>query len=235
LHLQDNPGMPVSPPPSSVLPLFPLQSVLFPGGVLPLNIFEVRYLDMIGRCHRDGTPFGVVCLTQGREVRRPPTAADPAPSMGDDFAPEAFHTVGTLARIELLERPQPGLMMIRCIGTQRFRLRNHELLKHGLWVGEVELLADDVGLPVPPDLAPVRAALEQLVRQWQAQLARPEDLPVQAPYRWDDCGWLANRWCELLPISPELRQRFMVLESPLVRLELVADLLAQLESGGSAA
>lgn len=217
-----------------MLPLFPLQSVLFPGGLLPLHIFEVRYLDMIGRCHKEGTPFGVVCMTQGREVRQPPTAADPQTRVGDGFAPEAFHAVGTLARIEAFERPQPGLMMIRCTGGPRFRLRSREQLKHGLWVGEVDLLADDAVVPVPRDLAHTRLALEQLVRHLQAQVARPEDMPLQEPHRWDDCGWLANRWCELLPISSELKQRFMVLESPLVRLELVADLLEHLQAGGTA-
>jgi Lon protease-like protein len=226
--------MPVSPLPHSALPLFPLQSVLFPGGVLPLRIFEVRYLDMIGRCHREGTPFGVVCLTRGREVRQPPGRTGSHPSAGDGFATEVFHAVGTLARIEALERPQPGLMMIRCIGSQRFRLRRREPLKHGLWVGDAELLALDAVLPVPPDLAHTRQALEQLVRQLQAQVDRPEDMPLQAPYRWGDCGWLANRWCELLPISAEIKQRFMELESPLLRLELVADLLEQLQSGGAA-
>jgi uncharacterized protein len=70
------------------LPLFPLQTVLFPGGWLPLRIFEVRYLDMIGRCHKAGAPFGVVSLSEGSEVRR----LDPnAPPGGDGFAKEVFH------------------------------------------------------------------------------------------------------------------------------------------------
>src|SRR3954467_10900760 len=82
------------------LPLFPLDTVLFPGGVLPLRIFEVRYLDMIARCHKAGAPFGVVLLTQGSEVRQP-------------GATEAFCHVGTLATISELETPRAGLMMIR--------------------------------------------------------------------------------------------------------------------------
>src|SRR5215217_8634419 len=85
------------------LPLFPLGTVLFPGGVLLLRIFEVRYLDMISRCHRAGAPFGVVSLTQGEEVRRP----------GGN--PEAFAKVGTLASIHALEQPRPGLMVVRAI------------------------------------------------------------------------------------------------------------------------
>jgi len=97
------------------LPLFPLGAVLFPGGLLPLRIFEVRYLDMIGKCHKAGAPFGVVALTQGSEVRKPGVG----PS-GDGFANEDFHAVGTLARIAHFSAPHPGLMVIRCSGAQRF-------------------------------------------------------------------------------------------------------------------
>jgi len=216
------------------LPLFPLQTVLFPGGVLPLRIFEVRYLDLIGRCHKQGAPFGVVSLTQGQEVRQRQRGTDTA--NGEAFETESFQAVGTLAHIETLERPQPGLLLIRCRGGRRFRLGSSEQLKHGLWVGQVAWLPDDPPVPVPPDLAHVRRGLEQLLARMQAQA--PGDaasLPLQAPYHWDDCGWLANRWCELLPVSPQLKQQFLALDNPLLRLELVADLLEHLQIGGSPA
>jgi uncharacterized protein len=208
------------------LPLFPLQSVLFPGGVLPLQIFEVRYLDMIGRRHQAGEPFGVVCLTRGGEVRqRVDTPNGPA------FADEAFHPIGTLARIDEIERPRPGLMMVRCTGTRRFRLRDGAQQKFGLWTADVELLDDDAPMPVPEDIAFARDGLQSLMRQIEratgpngegAELALPE------PHRWDECGWIANRWCELLPLDPAVKQRFMALESPVLRLELVADALGQM-------
>lgn len=210
----------------TTLPLFPLQNVLFPGGVLPLRIFEVRYLDLIGRCHKEGAPFGVVCLAQGQEVRRPD------PGEGATFAPEALHAVGTLAHITQFERPQPGLMLIRCRGERRFRLLSSEQLKHGLWVGEVEWLPDDPAVAVPPDLAHVRTALTQLWQHMQAQAGSADALPIQPPLQWDDCGWLANRWCELLPVPNRLKQQYLALDNPLLRLELVADLLAQLQIGG---
>src|SRR5437763_8892089 len=98
------------------LPLFPLGTVLFPGGVLPLRIFEVRYLDMIGKCHKAGAPLGVVSLTEGNEVQMPGKK-------------EAFHTVGTLATVEHLEQPQPGLMQVRVRGGQRFRIQRSERLR----------------------------------------------------------------------------------------------------------
>ncbi len=205
------------------IPLFPLSTVLFPGGWLPLRIFEVRYLDMVGRCQRDGTPFGVVCLTAGQEVLRP---ADPA--SGPAFAPEAFHAVGTLAQLQRLERPQPGLMQIECRGGPRFVLRGHERLKHGLWVGEAELLPEDLPAPLPDDLRPLRDGLQALLQRLQAQVEDGADgLPLRPPLHWDDCGWLANRWCELLPMPLPLKQRLLEQPSPVLRLELVADWLAQ--------
>lgn len=225
------------------LPLFPLQSVLFPGGLLPLQIFEVRYLDMIGKCHKAGTPFGVVCLTQGREVRQrdggtktPTATATPSAEMaatppskpkGEGFANEAFHPVGTLAKITQFERPQPGLMVVRCIGTQRFHIESSEQLPHGLWVAQAHSLPDDASIDVPEDLGHVRHALQQLMIGIEQQL-QGADLPIRKPHLWSDCGWLANRWCELLPLSAEVKQRFMAMDSPLLRLELVSDALDQM-------
>ena len=209
------------------VPLFPLHAVLLPGGALPLHIFEVRYLDMIGRCNKAGDPFGVVCLSEGSEVRRPA----PGPT-GDAFAHEAFLPIGTLARITKLERPQPGLMTINCVGTQRFRVLRSEKLKYGLWVADIELLADDAAVPVPDDLLFTRDALQGLVQNIAQNIeSRGEpgvEMLLHPPYFWDDCSWLANRWCELLPMKPEHKHRLMALDSPVLRLELVADTLNQL-------
>lgn len=209
------------------LPLFPLPSVLFPGGSLPLQIFEVRYLDMIARRHKAGEPFGVVCLTQGKAEQQ--ASGEPG---GDGFANEAFHPVGTLARIDTLARPQPGLMLIGCTGTQRFRILRSARQKFGLWVADVELLPDDAAVPVPDDVVFTRAALQGLLRDVRGRLATGDpaeaELPLRPPYHWDDCGWLANRWCELLPLDAALKQRFMALDSPVLRLELVADALGQM-------
>lgn len=204
------------------LPLFPLGTVLFPGGFLPLRIFEVRYLDMVRKCHKQGTPFGVVSLTQGTEVQRPaaPGAA------GGAYAAEAFHPVGTLATITALESPQPGLLQIRCTGTQRFEVQRSEKLAHGLWMADVLLLPDDQPVVVPSDLQPVADALGDVVRRMQSHHGVAEaDMPLQPPFQLQDCGWVANRWCELLPVPAEFRQRMLALDNPLLRLELVGDLL----------
>lgn len=198
----------------SSLPLFPLGTVLFPGGVLPLRIFEVRYLDMIGKCHKAGAPFGVVSLTQGSEVRVP-------------GGTEGFAQVGTLATITALESPQPGLLVIRAQGEQRFRIRTSQQLRHGLWVADVERVPSDMAVQVPEDLKPTAVALGRLIDSLQQQSGSEGEMPLQPPFHLTDCAWVANRWCELLPLSPQLKQRLMELDNPLVRLELVSDVLAR--------
>ena len=203
------------------LPLFPLETVLFPGGTFALRIFEVRYLDMIGKCHKTGAPFGVVALTQGAEVRK----ADAGAATSDAFALELFHAVGTLATITEFTIPQPGLMVIRCTGLQRFRVTHQERLKHGLWVANVTPLANDLLVKIPDDLQVVAVALDNLINTLRTRGAPLAQLPVQAPYQLDDCGWVANRWCELMPMPLEQKQRLMELDNPLLRLELVNDLL----------
>jgi Lon protease-like protein len=203
------------------LPLFPLGTVFYPGGLLPLRIFEVRYLDMIGKCHKHGAPFGVVALRRGAEVQRP---AGHGPA-GDAFAHEAFHEIGTLATITEFQAPQPGLMVIRCMGQQRFVVQRSEKLRHGLWVADVSRIAPDQAVAVPAHLQHVADALGRLIRTLQDRGVAAADLPLLAPYRLDDCAWVANRWCEVLSLPLDVKQRMMVLDNPLLRLELVGDML----------
>ncbi|MBE7940341.1 MULTISPECIES: LON peptidase substrate-binding domain-containing protein [Ramlibacter] len=197
------------------LPLFPLGTVLFPDGVLPLRIFEVRYLDMIGKCRRAGAPFGVVSLTQGHEVRLPGAGG------------EAFANVGTLATITDFDASHPGLMTLRASGAQRFRITSREQLRHGLWVADVEQIPGDKAVPIPEDLQITATALAQLIHALEQKGTPDAELPVQKPWHMDDCGWVANRWCELLPLSVTVKQRLLELDNPLLRLELVSDVLAK--------
>lgn len=187
---------------------------------MPLRIFEVRYLDMIARCHKAGAPFGVVCLHEGSEVRRPD------PNTPDGFARELFYPAGTLARIDQLERPQAGLMVIHCRGLQRFQVTSSHQLPHGLWVADVRLDEAEPAIPVPEHLASTRDALQRVLANLREREPQGmNELPLQPPYHWDDCGWVANRWAELLPAPAELKHRLMTLDNPLLRLELVSDLL----------
>jgi hypothetical protein len=193
-------------------PLFPLGTVLFPEGVLPLQIFEVRYLDMISRCIADDTPFGVVLLTHGSEVRRPD-------------AVEQFMPFGTLASVQETTASAPGLLQLICCGESRFKVASSERQTNGLWMGQIELVDGDRSIPIPDELQGAADALDRV-------LASLHDVPehrwpVAPPFRLDDCGWVANRWCELLPLPVQLKQRLMELENPLVRLELVSDVLTR--------
>jgi Lon protease-like protein len=199
---------------SPSIPLFPLNTVLFPDGVLPLQIFEVRYLDMIGKCIAEGTEFGVVALTHGSEVRKPGETETIAP-------------VGTTAKVIASESPMPGLLQIVCTGTKRFRIVSSEQLKNGLWTAEVSGLAPDHVVAIPAELQNTADTLGRLIASLQNDRLPVGQMPVTPPYRLDECGWVANRWCELLPISPAQKQRLLELDNPMLRLELVQDLLSE--------
>lgn len=189
------------------LPLFPLRTVLFPGGLLALKVFEARYLDLVGRCLRSGEAFGVVCLADGPEAGAGRVRVE---------------DVGTRATIEDVDADRPGILYVRCRGGSRFRLaappRQHA---DGLWTATVEAVADDPVQAPTPAMQDTVAALAQAIESLDAQHAAP----VAGPPRLDDAGWVANRWCELLPIPLAARYRLMALEDPVLRLELVDEYL----------
>jgi uncharacterized protein len=188
-----------------ILPLFPLQLVLFPDAVLGLKVFEARYLDLVSDSLRTKAPFGVVCLKGGAET-------------GRSVKPAYLEEVGTLAHIDEVDAEQPGILRVRCLGGQRFRLKTSARQRdNGLWEAEAELIeADPLRMPGPAMLQTV-GALAEAIRKLQAQ----ERAPFQPPYRLDDAGWVANRWCELLPVSLAAKQKLMELDDPVIRLSLV--------------
>jgi uncharacterized protein len=206
----------------STLPLFPLTTILFPDGALPLQIFELRYLTMIKQCIADGTEFGVVAQTQRRNA--PPNEVTRAP-LAEPMSQETFTSIGTTAKIVSHAAPHPGLLRIECLGGQRFTVVSAEQGKLGLWVAKINRMEADQVITVPAELENTAMALRQLVSALSLQIAEGQYAPVAKPYRFDDCGWVANRWCELIPIQPAQRQSLLALENPVIRLELVQDLL----------
>jgi len=190
------------------LPLFPLQSVLFPDGLLSLKVFEARYLDLVTDSLRDSKPFGVVALKQGIEGR--PQAE----------APE-FEEIGTVAELIDVDSAQPGILQVRCRGTQRFAIRNRRRQEDGLWVARAR------ARPLDPAVAPDLALLDTVkgLANAIATLKAKGSSPFLPPYRFDDAGWVANRWCEILPISLAAKQKLMELPDAAVRLQLVSDFL----------
>jgi uncharacterized protein len=187
------------------LPLFPLRTVLLPGALLGLKVFEARYLDLAAECLRTRSPFGVVCLRSGAET-------------GPGKRPVAVEAVGTLARIDEVDAEQTGILQLRCTGTQRFRLIEQPVQRdNGLWVGRAEVIAPDPHRLPGPAMRQTVEALGEAIRKLHEQGRQP----FAPPYRLDDAGWVANRWCELLPIPIGAKQKLMELDDPVIRLSLV--------------
>lgn len=197
----------------AAMPLFPLTTVLFPQGVLNLQIFEVRYLDLMKKCLRDNTPFGVVSLLDGNEVRRPDEKIQLA-------------KIGTLVNIEKHEFVTPTLIEISTVGSQRFKLLNAMQEKNGLWMGEIQTLPADPMVEIPDYLQGSANALARLINSIDENEIAEEQLPFRKPYKLMDCGWVANRWCELLPLDKPTKLQLLALDNPLLRLELIDDTLA---------
>ena len=196
------------------LPLFPLGSVLYPQGHLPLRIFEVRYLDMMNKVIQNDAPFGVVALKQGIEVQIPQ-------------AQELFADVGTIATVIHHESPQPGLKLVHCVGAQRYRILRRERLKHGLWIADVELIEPDIEIAPPDELASCVVALRNVMAKLAGESSEI-DLRLEDNC-WDSCSWVANRWCEVLPMPLPLKQRMLELDNPIIRLELISDILEKFD------
>jgi hypothetical protein len=195
--------------PDAALPLFPLQTVLFPEGLLELKIFETRYLDLMARCMREQLPFGVIALRSGGETARGPAGA-----------PVALFDVGTLAELIEVDSPEANILLIRCRGGQRFRLGATRQEADGLWVGEATPVADDPAVAPSPSHTGVVKSLVDAVAALSAQGAEP----FLAPHRFDDAGWVANRWCEILPLPLDAKHRLLNLD-PLSRLDIVDSLM----------
>jgi Lon protease-like protein len=218
----------------TTLPLFPLTTILFPDGLLPLQIFELRYLNMVKKCIADGTEFGVVAQTMRQNTARPDAAAEsPAASEGNSpalpMSQETFTAIGTSAKIISHFVLQPGLIRIDCVGGKRFSIVSTQQQTGGLWVAQVQTIEADLVIPVPAELLEAVTALRHVITTLASQAGEASFMPIAKPYLFDDCGWVANRWCELIPMQSAQRHRLLTLDNPLIRLELIHDLL---ETGG---
>jgi Lon protease-like protein len=195
---------------STELPLFPLQAVLFPDGLLALRVFEARYLDLVAACLRDRTEFGVVALRRGSDVRRPDESV-------------AFETLGTRAELLEVDSAQAGILHVRCRGRQRFEVRTSRQQEDGLWVAKVDPVAADAVVAPTGALAGAARGLADAVAALESQNTQP----FLAPHRFEDAGWVANRWCELLPIPMGAKQKLLELRDPVIRLKIVDEFLRQ--------
>ncbi len=192
------------------LPLFPLKLVLFPQGILPLKIFEKRYVDMVRNCLRTHQGFGIVCVCEDHKNN-----------------PLPFSSVGVLVEIIETDIPQPGLFNIKCLGKQKFQIKSAKQQEDQLWIGDIKMLTEEANVPLPQDLMASKVYFEQLIHTLKEESINVDAMPFDSPYELDNCAWLANRWCEILDIPLIQKQRMLELDSPLIRLELINDILTK--------
>jgi Lon protease-like protein len=198
------------------IPLFPLGTILFPDGIIPLKIFEARYLDMIKKCFREGTPFGVISIIKNNSFG----------SDSNDLEPvnQSFSEIGTLAVIEDFDPVQPTVYMTRSVGTQRFKLLSAAQEPDGLWIGQVELLENDPPSPIPSEHQKVANLLHEMIEMIQSQTLIEEPL-FKAATDPNDCGWVANRLAELLPLSLSVKNHLLGQTNPRIRLDLITEII----------
>lgn len=192
------------------IPLFPLSQGVFPDGMLPLQIFEVRYLDLIKRCHQQQLPFGIAWIQQGSEVQVPGEVP-------------ALHSLGCLAHIRELEQVQPNFFRIVCQGGLRFQLHDVQAGPFGVWQGTVSYLAQDEEVEVPAVMQSYADRLGKVIAKAQQQ-GVIDRLPIFPPYQLDQCGWVANRYAEAMPLSAAIKLKLLGELDPLKRLEAVTQL-----------
>jgi uncharacterized protein len=182
---------------SAELALFPLKTVLFPGGLLALRIFEPRYLDMIARTLRTNSRFGVIAIRSGSEV-----------------GPAEMFDVGTTAEIVDWHQESGGMLGIRAVGRESFLVEQTTRQPDGLYVGRVAMLAEPASVALPP----AHASLATLLRNLLVQQPAYADAP--APY--DDAVWVGARLAEVLPLAVPLKQALLETRDPLARLDRIA-------------
>lgn len=183
------------------VPIFPLNAVLFPDGILRLRIFEQRYLEMTKQCLRDEAPFGVCLIKEGSEV-------------GTPAVPES---VGCLATITHWDMPQLGVFTLVARGGARFRMFDQSVDRLGLITAEIECWdADPPGAEMVPAC---RKLVETLIERTGREL-------FSEPARLDDPAWVGYRLAEVLPLPQQVRQELLELRDAGERLQRIAKVLA---------
>ena len=193
--------------PLIALPLFPLRAVLFPGGVLPLKIFEQRYIEMAKACLKSGEPFGVCLITQGEEVAR----GGPAPE---------FARIGTLARIVDFDMPQQGILQVATRGEARFQVASHAVEASGLLRAQAAPMAAEPRRTLTDAQRPLANLLELVA----TRIGR-ENFPEERDF--DDASWVGYRLAEVLPLPLSIKQSMLEINDADVRLTVLQQFLTQ--------
>jgi Lon protease-like protein len=194
----------MSQPDLASLPLFPLNTVLFPGGLLPLRVFETRYMDMTRECLKAEHPFGVCLIKDGKEVGTP---AKPEP-------------VGTLAAITNWDMQQLGLLQLRTLGGRRFRILDSRVAAQGLIRARVELIADETDADLPEEFTALADLLRLVIADKSAAV-------FAEPHALDSASWVGYRLSEILPVPLAAKQKLLELNGAVTRLQILYRFLEQ--------
>jgi uncharacterized protein len=186
------------------IPIFPLRTVLFPGALLPLRLFEQRYLDMAAASLRENTPFGICLIESGEE-----TGAVAKP-----------HAVGTLAEIVQWDMEQLGILQVATRGGQRFRILEQRETANHLLLANVELIPNDGPIPLPAEHRRLLPLLQRIIDELGTER-------IPEPHDCEDAEWVGFRITEVLPIQNLAKQKLLELEDPLVRIEILENYLDQ--------
>ena len=186
------------------IPIFPLNTVLFPGTMLPLRIFEARYMDMAKECLKKASPFGVCLIREGSEVG--------APAVPED--------VGCTARIAECDMEELGILKVKAEGLERFRIVSREVGKQGLIVGEVEETAAEPRVSDAPGLAESAEFLRKVIAGIGAER-------FAQPFEFDDATWVGFRLAEILPLRMDVKQKLLELTDGAARVDILHRFLKQ--------
>ncbi|MEO8132642.1 MAG: LON peptidase substrate-binding domain-containing protein [Betaproteobacteria bacterium] len=184
------------------LPIFPLKTVLYPGGLLPLRVFEQRYMDMVKGCLKDEQPFGICVITAGPEVG----------------GVAQFETIGTLARILSWDMPQLGILNLVTVGGSRFKIDDHETTEGGLAKANVTLLREEDAASAPEAPATLVELLEKLIEKVGEE-------HFATGRHFDDANWVSYRLAEILPIKLTVKQKLLEVNDSEVRLRVITEFL----------
>ena len=180
--------------------LFPLNIVLFPGGPLPLRIFETRYLDMVRSCMRGDQRFGVALIREGGEV-----------------GPAETYDVGTMAKIIDFHQLSDGFLGLSCVGEQRFRIVTRSRQADGLNLAQIDWVAAEPTIPVPER----HSRLAELLKSVLPELG---EVYAGIEMHLDDAAWVGHRLAEILPIAATEKQFCLELADPIQRLDVLSPL-----------
>jgi uncharacterized protein len=188
------------------IPLFPLRTVLFPDGVLPLRVFETRYIDMVRERMKSEAPFGVVSIRSGDEVGK---AAEP-------------YAVGTLAHIVKWDMPELGVLLLETRGGERFKVLETRTQANQLMEATIEMLISSADIACDDALPLCGNILETVISDFMDQSRTQADAgfinPFPQPHALNSPGWVANRWSEMLPITIEQKQGLLEIQDDGARL-----------------